>query len=292
MEADVTDSAALADAVAHVVTALGGIDVVVHGAGVQDPRYFGFAHVIDRAACEAHLAAKVDGFHVLQQVLGDEAAERRITLSSVATVLGGMTLGPYAAANAALDAYATLARTQGAGRWITVNWDTWNIDADRLSGHSADVTDFAMTPSEAVDVFERTLAAGSDVARLVISTGSLDARVRQWVIDDLHATDTDDDAQERHPRPELSSPFTEPRAGTEAKLAAIWSAVLAIEPIGAVDNFFELGGHSLIAIDLTHRIRRVLDVPIPVTGLLECPTVRELAALIDSRPAGGSSDAT
>lgn len=283
MSADVADVAQMQAVVNAARERFGAIDVVVHGAGVQDPRYFGFAHVIDRSASEAHLAAKVDGFHVLQQVLGDDALDRRITLSSVATVLGGMTLGPYAAANAAMDAYATVARSRDDGRWISVNWDTWNIDADRVNGHSADVADFAMTPTEAVDVFERCLAAGGDVTRLVISTGSLDARVQQWIIDDLHAGAGADDNQERHPRPDLSSPFVEPRPGTEAALAEIWSAVLAIEPIGAADNFFELGGHSLIAIDLTHRIRRVLKAPIPVTGLLECPTVRELAALIDAR---------
>jgi hypothetical protein len=41
----------------------------------------------------------------------------------------------------------------------------------------------------------------------------------------------------------------------------------------------------LIAIDLTGRIRKALGAAIPVTGLLEYPTVRQLAALIDSAEA-------
>jgi acyl carrier protein len=59
--------------------------------------------------------------------------------------------------------------------------------------------------------------------------------------------------------------------------------VLRIEQVGATDNFFELGGHSLIAIEVTTRIRKSLDAMIPVTGLLECPTIRELATLLDNR---------
>jgi acyl carrier protein len=278
-----------------VVTAaagrFGGIDVVVHGAGVQDGRFFNFAHLMDRVQCDAHLATKVKGFLVLQEVLAEHNPDRRITLSSIAGVLGGMTLAPYAAANAALDAYTRVARMSDAGQWITVDWDTWNINPERVEGHSSAVTDYTMAPAEGVDVWERALSVADRTGHLVISTGSLDARIAQWVTGDIHATDDDDvDDRERHPRPELSTPFVAPREGTETTLAEVWSRVLGIEPIGAVDNFFELGGHSLIAIELTARIRKALGAVIPVTGLLEYPTVRQLAELIDS--AGNDQERT
>jgi NADP-dependent 3-hydroxy acid dehydrogenase YdfG/acyl carrier protein len=282
--ADVADEAQMRAVVDAAVERFGGIDVVVHGAGVQDGAFFNFAHLMDRDQCNAHLAAKVKGFLVLQEVLRDQCPDRRITMSSLAAILGGITLGPYASANAALDAYARVARGCGAGRWVTVDWDTWNISPERVEGHSSAVVDFAMAPPEAIDVFERALSAGDRVGHLVISTGSLDARIAQWVTGDIH--DSDDDAaddRERHPRPDLNNPFVAPAEGTEAKLAEIWSRVLGIDPIGACDNFFELGGHSLIAIELTNRIRKSLAASVPVTGLLECPTVRELAILIDGK---------
>src|SRR6185437_11792514 len=99
------------------------------------------------------------------------------------------------------------------------------------------------------------------------------------------------DTRQRHPRPELGTPFVQPAEGAEATLAEIWSRVLGIEPIGAVDNFFELGGHSLIAIDLTARIRKAFGASVPVTGLLECPTVRQLAELLASGVAEPAGDA-
>ena len=280
-----------------VVTAanerFGPIDIAVHAAGVQDARYFNYAHLISRIAADGHLAAKVRGFHVLQEVLGTQCPDRRLTFSSLAAVLGGITLGVYASANAALDAYARVARSAGAGQWITVDWDTWSIDPDRLAGHGPGVIDYAMVPAEALDVFERALAAGDQTGHLVISTGSLAARIQQWVTGDLHGDGEgeQDDNAERHPRPDLGTAYQPPREGTETVLAEIWSGVLGIEPIGVHDNFFELGGHSLIAISLTARIRKALGASVPITGLLENPTIRQLADLIESGGPAGSQDA-
>jgi len=290
MSADVSDEASMQAVVDAAVARFGKIDVAVHGAGVQDDRFFNFAHLLDRTSCEAHFAAKVAGFHVLQKVLGDQAAGRRLAMSSIAGILGGMALSVYAAANLALDGYIRQARRSGEGRWITINWDTWNITAERLEGHGPGVTDYAMSPPEAIDTFERVLAAGADVGHLVISTGSLTTRLETWVTGDLHGSGDDDDAdlRERHPRPDLGTPFVQPAEGAEATLAEIWSRVLGIEPIGALDNFFELGGHSLIAIDLTARIRKAFGALVPVTGLLECPTIRQLAVLLST---GGAESA-
>ncbi len=223
VSADAADPDQMRAVVAAANDRFGPIDVAVHAAGVQDANYFNYAHLVSRAACDAHLAAKVRGFHVLQNVLGEQAAGLRLTFSSLAAVLGGITLAPYAAANAALDAYARQARSRGAGQWITVDWDTWSIDPDRLAGHGPGVTDYAMVPAEALDVFERALAAGDRVGHLVISTGSLAARIQQWVTADLHDADgqDDDDTAERHPRPDLGTAYQPPREGIETILAEI-----------------------------------------------------------------------
>ncbi|ACU75824.1 Beta-ketoacyl synthase [Catenulispora acidiphila DSM 44928] len=283
MTADVADPVAMQAVVDAAVARFGGIDVAVHGAGVQDSRFFAFAHLTEREQSEAHLDAKIRGFLVLDQVLAGHCPERRITLSSLSAVLGGLTLGAYAASNAGLDAYARAARAAGSGRWVTVDWDTWNIDAERLDGHGPTVTDFTMAPAEGVDVFERALAASDRVGHVVISTGPLNARLAQWVTGGGAdgGDGQDDDVRERYARPDLPTPFEEPRPGTEAALAEIWSAALGVEPVGALDDFFALGGHSLVAIKVTTRIRKTLNASVPATALLEAPTVRGLAALID-----------
>ncbi|MFI6225933.1 SDR family NAD(P)-dependent oxidoreductase [Micromonospora echinospora] len=265
----------------------GSLDAVVHGAGLSDRRYFGVAHEVSRDAAEAHFHAKVNGFLALQEALGDDAPDARFTLSSLAAVLGGLGLGPYAAANAALDAYALSARGAGAGQWLTVNWDTWLLGGHAGPGRPA----LAMSPDEGTEMFTRVTALADTVGHVVVSTGDLDARVRQWVVSAgaASAPDEPEPAARRHARPALSTRFREPSGEVQTRLAGIWAEGLGLDRVGAADNFYDLNGNSLTAIRLMDRIRREFAVSVPATALLENPTVQELATVIVA--AGGGPDA-
>jgi acetoacetyl-CoA synthetase len=70
-------------------------------------------------------------------------------------------------------------------------------------------------------------------------------------------------------------------ASTETRLRAIWENVLAVEPIRADDNFFDIGGTSLIAVRLFHLIESDMAIELPLSTLLDAPTIAEMAALID-----------
>jgi acyl transferase domain-containing protein/acyl carrier protein len=276
--ADTTDVEQVRAAVALADERFGGLDLVVHAAGISDRSGFGPAHLIGEAGSEQHFAAKVTGFNVLRQVLDDRDV-RGITLSSLSAVLGGLALGPYSAANAALDAHVLASRVSTGLRWTTVDWDTWG------QGSGPDLPppgEFDMAPTEAVEVFERAVAAIDSVDHIVISTGDLDPRFQQWVIDRGFGGDlVDDEDVERDPRPDLSTPYVEPAAGTQAGLAAIWARVLRLESVGADDDFFGLGGNSVLAIEVVGRIRKGLKVPVPTSAVMGFPTVRGLAGQID-----------
>jgi tyrocidine synthetase-3 len=86
------------------------------------------------------------------------------------------------------------------------------------------------------------------------------------------------------PEPEIAGGegYTAPRNEFEEKLAEIWSQVLGIEKdkIGIDSDFFRLGGHSLNAAMLTAKIHKELNVKIPLAGVFQTPTVRELAKYI------------
>jgi acyl transferase domain-containing protein/acyl carrier protein len=281
MSADVADAEAMAGVVRAAEERFGRIDAVVHAAGVQDGAYFGLAHTLDRDACEAHLRAKVHGFHHLQRLLDGKVTGPRITLSSLSAVLGGISFAPYAAANAALDAYALAARDADAGAWVSVDWDAWQspTQAAEAGEPKSTVSTFELTPGEGIDVFERALAAAGEVGRLVVSTGSLDTRLAQWVT--RAGAAEDDGGQEAgpvEPRPALPNPYVAPTGPVETELAAIWAAVLRFEQVGVDDDFYRLGGDSIVAIELIARIRKQLKVAVPVTALLDDATVRRLAA--------------
>ena len=90
------------------------------------------------------------------------------------------------------------------------------------------------------------------------------------------------------PAPDLGSYSTrsyEPPVGeTETRLAAIWADVLKIDRVGRHDNFFDLGGNSLLAVQLLLGLQQFLPgESMPLTALLESPTVERFAAWLQSR---------
>lgn len=72
------------------------------------------------------------------------------------------------------------------------------------------------------------------------------------------------------------------RTPTEQVLSYIWSDVLGIPVVLPTANFFDLGGHSLLAAQTVARVRDMFGVDLLLRNLFDQPTVRELAAVIDT----------
>ncbi|MDH3276102.1 MAG: amino acid adenylation domain-containing protein [Gammaproteobacteria bacterium] len=75
--------------------------------------------------------------------------------------------------------------------------------------------------------------------------------------------------------------LVEPRSDLERQLVEIWAEVLKLERLGIHDNFFDLGGHSLSATQVVIRIRKALQMELPVSQMFGYPTVAELAQKIE-----------
>ncbi len=99
------------------------------------------------------------------------------------------------------------------------------------------------------------------------------------------------------PRPDIERPSSSaaaaPRTATEEIIAAIWSEVLGLSPVGAKDRFFDLGGHSLLATQIMTRVRSTFQVEVPLRALFEGPTVTALAKAVEAaRLKPGTAEAT
>ncbi|HYH80302.1 MAG TPA: amino acid adenylation domain-containing protein [Longimicrobium sp.] len=76
--------------------------------------------------------------------------------------------------------------------------------------------------------------------------------------------------------------FEPPEGQAEEALADIWAQVLKVERVGAHDSFFHLGGHSLLAMQVASRVRAAFAVDLPLRVLFDHPTLRGMAAQIES----------
>ncbi|HSR22864.1 MAG TPA: SDR family NAD(P)-dependent oxidoreductase, partial [Candidatus Eisenbacteria bacterium] len=81
----------------------------------------------------------------------------------------------------------------------------------------------------------------------------------------------------------VATRYVAPETEVEESVAALWSQVLGIERIGVDDDFFELGGNSLVAIQLVGRIRDGFQIEFGIQQVLERPTVRRLAEVVEER---------
>ncbi len=87
-------------------------------------------------------------------------------------------------------------------------------------------------------------------------------------------------AAARSTRPGLETSFVRPRTELESALVGIWSDVLRMAPIGICDDFFDLGGTSVLSVDLCAQIEERLGKTIPLTAIVEAPTIEALAERI------------
>ncbi|MGW0030970.1 amino acid adenylation domain-containing protein [Streptomyces sp. NPDC003314] len=83
-----------------------------------------------------------------------------------------------------------------------------------------------------------------------------------------------------------------PLAGaTEELVAELFAEVLGTGPLDAAADFFALGGHSLKVVTLLALLRSRTGARLPLAGVFQGPTVREVAALVD-RAADPGPDAS
>jgi FkbH-like protein len=91
--------------------------------------------------------------------------------------------------------------------------------------------------------------------------------------------------------PPLAPPNAVAASATEARLAAIWAAALNRPSIEPHDDFFALGGDSLTAITVLFEIESAFGKTLPLSALLEAPTLRAFTRLIDPASVAGPAEA-
>jgi NAD(P)-dependent dehydrogenase (short-subunit alcohol dehydrogenase family) len=264
-QADVTQAAAMARVFADVYGRHGRLDGIVHGVGVLADK------LIERKSQEVFdrvYDTKVQGALNLLAHVRDDTRFLAL-LSSVAAVSGNRGQTDYAAANGYLDALArSLAGSRPAARFLSVNWGPW-----RGAG--------MVTPALEALYLERgiTLIPAAHGATEFVDE-LVSGNTPQVMLLAAQSSLSDFLPRSSHEAAPPASEFVAPRTPSERQVIAIWSRLLAFEPIGAHDNFFELGGYSALVPRFLEQVQIACGVMLEARDLFEHPTVAEIAQCI------------
>jgi acyl transferase domain-containing protein/acyl-CoA synthetase (AMP-forming)/AMP-acid ligase II/acyl carrier protein len=304
---DVADAAGMSALFEQLRKMFPPIRGVLHAAGVITTQSLS---ELDRESLLAVLRPKVAGTWVLHELTRTRPLDFFLAFSSVASVLGAKE-AQYAAANQFLDAFAHARQTVGLPA-LSINWGPWAVGgmaaapdrtrAFRLLGFSP------LRPEQAFEALERL--AGQPICQATV------ARVDWFTLKLLYGQEgrrrllteiQDEDEsggvpndQARHGRwSGLDAPPEERPARLVAYLRDRVAAVLRIDPerIDPERPLNTLGLDSLMAIELKSGVEAELGTTLPLSVLMQGPTLVELAVealarLSDSVSAPASAPST
>ncbi len=282
--ADVCDLSRMQTVVRAAYDKFGEIHGVIHAAGVPGTTPIGLKTPEE---LDEVLRPKMLGLAVLEQVFAGRRLDFLALFSSTSAIWGRVGQVDYTAANAYLDSCAI--RNWGRAEWptISINWDNWREVGMAVETHRAGPGQArqvrGLSTKDGVYAFSQALVARQPQ---VIVRASRAQPLRQAGAPAQVRAATPAKAivkPKGYPRPALAQPYQAPANDLETQLAALWSELLMITPIGRDDNFFELGGHSLLGLQLLPKIRDKYKVALEPRELFANPTVAKLAADIEGK---------
>lgn len=283
--ADVADRTQMKNVVDETLERFGAIHGVIHASGIA-----GGGIIQLKSSEDAHrvMHPKVQGTHVLSELLEQIPLDFFAICSSAASLIGGVGQVDYCAANAYEDAFA-IYRNQDLGkRTISIDWDTWSdvgmaVDTDipvTLQAERDEALRKGIRTQEGIDAFARAIS--TQLPQVIVSTREFQPRLmasgRSQQLTLVEQTPDPEAQAPKHNRPNMSSEYVAPATDSEQALAEIWRDLLGFERIGIHDNFLELGGNSLIAVQMLARLTiRFDNVEISLRELFNKPTISQLA---------------
>ena len=274
LQGDVADIDSMQIVVDKVVIQFGGINGVIHAAGIAGD---GIIQLKTKSAAREVLDVKVKGTLALDSLLKKYEIDFMVLCSSLASVLSVAGQVDYVAANNFLDAFAQSKQNSGNPYVVSINWDAWSDVGMAADMHVSDKHDLEMmTPDDGVHILQKVLA-NREVQVLVSTT---DLIQRQQVLTQNMIETNIEKTKTIQDRSGIQGDFIAPSTETEKIMVNIWQKSLGIAPIGIHDNFLDLGGDSLLVTQVVSRIRTEIRVEIPLDAFLKNPTIAACAAVI------------
>ncbi|MGE5269162.1 MAG: SDR family NAD(P)-dependent oxidoreductase [Thiohalocapsa sp.] len=255
------------DAAATLAAALAGLPplrTVIHAAGIVRD---GLVERLNPGDFAAALAPKLAGAWTLHRLTERLPLDHFLLFGSVASFIGAAGQAPYAAANAALDAFAEWRRAQGLPA-TTIAWGRWAMTGmtERLSpGQNARAAArglLAMPPAAAMQALDAAILAD----RAVVMVASLDRPVLAETAAPVFAELIPAPAPQDAPVPQL--------------VAAAVHQILG-QPAEPGRPLVACGLDSLMAMDLRNRLNRRFGIALGLAELMGGADIAALAGAVE-----------
>ncbi len=288
---DIADQAAL-DAFLVQQRAAANLPIrgVIHAAGVLRDQLIA---TMTHEALIAALQPKIAGAWHLHTALRDTPLDFFVMFSSLAAVFGSVGQANYAAGNAFLDALVQQRRRQGLPGQ-SLNWGPWGETGMALESGAADHMQaqgmLPLTTAQALAAFGRLLT--SELVQTTIAAVDWPT----WLTLNPAAAATPFFAalQQALPAPApregqdtfvhsvLHAPPAQRQPLIAERVAAVVGKVLRMSPQGLEHQrpLLDFGIDSIMGIELKNGLEQVFSVSLPISYLLQGPSVEQIAATL------------
>lgn len=274
----------------------GAIKGIVHGAGIARTE-----PMIDKplGAFEQVMRAKVYGTWLLDRFTQEDKLDFFVMYSSVATMFETGYQSDYIAANAYLDAFASLPSHDGRRR-LTVNWTTWrDIGMAANQSFQSDTIFLTVDAVRAMGLLEQAWAGSLN--RILLGELNAESKMALWLdnyavllservmasLEPLrrkHKATASRAAGLQHSSPvKLLGDEQHVRGKEVMTVAEACKEVLGVAEVDLYENFFEMGADSLIIRQIYQKLSKLYPGMLMVTDLFEYPTVHKLSVYIQSK---------
>ena len=295
-KADIGSEVDVARVIGDVNAAMPPLRGIMHLAAVLDD---GILLQLNQERFQTVLGPKADGAWNLHTATLDAPLDFFVMFSSAAAVLASPGQGNYVAANAFLDALAHHRRARGQAG-LAINWGLWaevGLAQPEITKRLMQQGILPFSPSQGMHLLERVLQLDSPQAMAIaVDWSRLLSLMSPPILSVLAEEVTHKSGPGRAQRSKDGLTVEKLVAASAAERQPLIEAFL-VEQIGRVlrcspskvdvqQPLTKLGIDSLMAVELKNRVESDLGLIVPVTALLEGPSLAQLSArLVTQLPA-------